>query len=150
MFRPFVAAFAPWILAAVAHPSRFPNMTSLLAVLGITTSLQVFTKQYWTKTLWWPAKGDPFFALVALLTFSLRFSRIRLHYTRCTLQRCLVQVPIGDIACQKCVLWPICGDVIVASTACIAVPFFDLRSFFVTMATYASDAHAWSIVVFHT
>ena len=27
---------------------------------------------------------------------------------------------------------------------------FCLRSFFVTMATYASDAHAWSIVVFHT
>ena len=150
MFGPLVAAFASRILAAVAHPPPAPNATASFLVFAVATSLQVFTEQYGTEPVWRAFHGDALFALVTLSSFSLGFRRPRLHYARGTLERRLVQVPVGDVLRQKRVLWPVRWYALAAATACLAVQFFDVRALVMAMAAHTRDAHTWSSVIFET
>ena len=81
---------------------------------------------------------------------SLCFSRTRLHYARCTLQRCLVQLPIGHVLCKESSLRPVCGNVISSSCTLITVQLGDLLTFVMAMTPLAIDAHHCRSIVLHT
>ena len=81
-------------------------------------------------------------ALVTLLHASLCLWLIRIQDARCTLQRRFVYLPVRNILCQKSTLWPLCGDVVLASTACVTVQFLHVSAFLLPVTSFASDAHA--------